>query len=89
MEQATSTAQLTRIELDVCYATGEDLANVLGELIGEAGDVKIVGVLPKGPGGGWPAVTFESTPDGLRQILWRYAADGGDYAELLDRYELT
>jgi len=75
------TNQRMRISFDMCYPdSSENLFKLLDEIC-KAHDAQIVGLIPIGPGGGWPEVTFEADEENLKSLTGEWLKDSGDDVE--------
>jgi hypothetical protein len=69
---------IMKIELDLAFETTPattDFMKLLQEVC-EVFNLQIVGFIPEGPGGGWPAVTFRGEREDLLRMLTNWYMDG-------------
>ncbi len=81
--------ELKRFSLDMafdgpCNETGNFLTYL--QEICEVFNLQIVGLIPVGPGGAWPEVTFRGTEEDLTRFSIAFHDDPGLGKEMIDDY---
>jgi hypothetical protein len=77
---------LRQVVLDITYDENEDIMQMLHEIC-EQFDLQIIGLIPIGPGGGNPEVTFRGKGEDVMNMLrWYHQESEEDAADYYDEY---
>jgi len=77
---------LRQVVLDIAYDENEDIMQMLHEIC-EQFDLQIIGLIPIGPGGGNPEVTFRGKSEDVMDMLrWYHQESEEDAADYYDEY---